>query len=188
MAVDAPARAPGYTSLATLYTCVLLVALSLTWIYLGMRSVMDIGGACAEGGPYVTAQPCPDAAAVLLSLGVPLMMIAAFVGTAAAVPHDAPNLIVPMWGFLFGALGWNFLEYGVLTDGIVWGWLLSGVVFEAMAIPAFLVMLPVGRRDWTSKVRPQPDAEHASLRWAATYALLGVVGVGLAVWSNRAWS
>ena len=188
MAVDAPARAPGYKSLATLYACVLLVALALTWIYLSMRAVMDIGGACAEGGPYVSAQPCPDAAAALLSLGVPLMMIAAFAGTAAAVAHGAPNLIVPMWGFLFGSLGWNFLEYGVFTDGIVWGWLLCGVVFELMAIPAFLVMLPVGRRNWTPQVKPPPDAGHATLRWAATYAVLAAVGVGLAVWSYRAWS
>jgi hypothetical protein len=70
----------------------------------------------------------------------------------------------------------------------VWGWLICGVLFELMAIPAFLVMLPVGRGTWTPKVRPPPDAEHASLRWAATYAVLGVAGVVLALWSFRAWS
>jgi hypothetical protein len=31
------------------------VACGLTWLYLGMRSVMEIGGACASGGPYEVA-------------------------------------------------------------------------------------------------------------------------------------
>ena len=29
------------------------LAACLTLIWLGMRAVMDIGGACAEGGPFV---------------------------------------------------------------------------------------------------------------------------------------
>lgn len=175
-------------SLVVLYTSVILVALCLTWIFLSMRAVMDIGGACAEGGPYVSAQPCPDAASVLLSLGIPVMMVASFVGTAAAVGRGAPNLLVPMWAFLFGSLGWNFLEYGAFTDGIVWGWLLCGVLFEAMALPAFLVMLPLGGRSWTPTVRSTPDASHARLAWVAAYAVLSVAGVVLAAWSYSAWS
>jgi hypothetical protein len=31
----------------------------ITLVFLGMRAVMDIGGACADGGPYVSANPCP---------------------------------------------------------------------------------------------------------------------------------
>lgn len=180
---------PAYRSLAILYAGVLAVALALTWVYLGMRAVMDIGGACGEGGPYVPVRPCPDGAAALLSVGIPLMIVAAFVGTAIGVGLGAPNLLVPMWAFLFGSLGWNFLEYGAFTDGIVWGWLVCGVVFEAMALPALLVMLPVGRRDWTPQVRPaEPGAGHAARQWVVTYAVLSAVGVVLAVWSYRAWS
>ena len=42
-------------------------ACGLTWLYLGMRRVMEVGGACADGGPYVSAQPCPE--------GVPFLII-----------------------------------------------------------------------------------------------------------------
>ena len=34
-------------------------AACLTVLFLCMRSVMDIGGSCASGGPYEIANPCP---------------------------------------------------------------------------------------------------------------------------------
>ena len=43
--------------------------LCITLVFLGMRTVMDVGGACADGGPYVSAQPCPDGATPALFLG-----------------------------------------------------------------------------------------------------------------------
>ena len=39
------------------------------------------------------------------------MLITAMFGSAAAMSVSAPNLLVPMWGLLFGSLGWNFLEF-----------------------------------------------------------------------------
>jgi hypothetical protein len=39
------------------------------------------------------------------------------------------------WPALFLSLGWNFLEYGIAppgSGGIVWGWLIPGVVFVVM--------------------------------------------------------
>ena len=36
------------------------VALCLTVLYYCMRAVMEIGGSCASGGPYVVARPCPS--------------------------------------------------------------------------------------------------------------------------------
>ena len=39
---------------------------------------------------------------------------------------------------LFGSLGWNFLEYAFAEDGIVMGWLIPGIMFELMALPALL--------------------------------------------------
>jgi hypothetical protein len=35
------------------------VACGMTLLFLGMRSVMEIGGACAEGGPFVPVRPAP---------------------------------------------------------------------------------------------------------------------------------
>ena len=48
------------------------------------------------------------------------------------------------WSALFGSLGWNFLEYAFAGDGIEWGWLIPGVVFEAMAIVPLVAILPLG--------------------------------------------
>ena len=51
-----PARPAAY-----LVVGVAGLALCLTLVFLGMRAVMDIGGACADGGPYVSRQSCPGA-------------------------------------------------------------------------------------------------------------------------------
>ena len=50
MAIQQPAAVP-YGRLATLCVCVVLMTTALTWVYRGMRAVMDIGGTCASGGP-----------------------------------------------------------------------------------------------------------------------------------------
>lgn len=48
-----PKRAIGWLLVSAfgLAACVIVM-------FLSMRAVMDIGGACASGGPYVPAQPC----------------------------------------------------------------------------------------------------------------------------------
>lgn len=186
MSVDQPVERATYKRFAILFASVFVLALTLTWVYLSMRAVMDIGGACAEGGPYVAVQPCPDTASVLLSAGIPVMLVASFVGTAVAASLSAPNLLVPMWAALFGSLGWNFLEYGAFTDGIVWGWLICGIVFELMALPAVLVALPFGTSRWV------PETAHDTVLgargWWASYVFLGGVGVVAGVMSYAAWT
>ena len=114
---------------------VLVLGITLTWTFFSMRSVMNVGGSCADGGPYVSSQPCPDAS-FLIAIAIPVMLITAMVGSAAALSINAPNLLIPMWGVLFGSLGWNFLEFAFSGDDIVWGWLVCGVLFWLMAAPA----------------------------------------------------
>jgi hypothetical protein len=110
-------------------------SMSITLLFLGMRAVMDVGGACADGGPYVTAQPCPT--------GVPVAMLAAMLGLFAAaglimwfgsrIGGMAPAVVALGWPVLFIALGWNFLDYAFHAPdgepGPVWGWLIPGVLF-----------------------------------------------------------
>jgi hypothetical protein len=124
-----------------------VVAAAVTLVFLGMRAVMDIGGACAEGGPYVPARPCPEGTFPAMFIGIP----AWFAGTGLLVAGGAslggrwsagPILA---WSGLFGALGWNFLEFAFDDGGPEWGWLICGIVFEAMAIVPLLVLLPIGR-------------------------------------------
>jgi len=61
--------------IAIVCVSVSLIAMSLVWAFFSMRAVMDVGGACADGGPYVSAQPCPDGT-WLIAIAIPLMLIA----------------------------------------------------------------------------------------------------------------
>jgi hypothetical protein len=171
----------SFGSQAVLCVCVLLQGLCLTWAFLSMRAVMSIGGACADGGPYVSAQPCPDGA-VLIAVAIPVLLISAMVGTAAATSLAAPNLLIPMWAVLFGSLGWNFLEFAFGSEpGIVWGWLVCGVVFELMALPAVLGIFQ-GVRGMVAPPENQTTPV-GSVWWVPTYAVLGTLGLLLGWWT-----
>ena len=112
--------------------------LCITLVFLAMRAVMDIGGACADGGPYVSAQSCPDGATPALLLGI----FGGFGFGALGAAYGARvggYAWIPLlgWTALFASLGWNFLDYGLVNppegEGIIWGWLIPGVLFQAMA-------------------------------------------------------
>ena len=170
-----PTQAPRLplVRLSVLVVTVALVALTITWTFLGMRAVMDIGGACATGGPYVPVQPCPEGASVMLSVAIPVLLLATFAGTGVAVTIKAPTLLLPMWVLLFGSLGWNFLEYAFKAgDGVEIGWLVCGIVFEAMALPAAAMLVVAGGKG----------------RWWLLYALTGAAGLVLGLWSFRSWA
>ena len=143
------------------------LAMCLTLEFLGMRAVMDVGGSCADGGPYVSAQSCPDAAAAvplgifgLLLFGAIAMVYGSRLGGIwGAVPFLG-------WTGLFGSLGWNFLDYGLFNPppefGVEWGWIFCGVTFEAMAFGPLLLAIPGIRAARRSRggpavmVRPMP--------------------------------
>jgi hypothetical protein len=117
------------------------VACAITVVFLAMRRVMDIGGACASGGPFVPVQPCPEGVPGLLVGGIILGLAMAFAYAWVTLSAGIPGFAWLMWPALFGALGWNFIDYGVSPpDGgdPVWGWLVCGVVFFLMAL------LPLG--------------------------------------------
>jgi hypothetical protein len=176
MGVQVPqSTAPWKPAVATV-VAVVVVAVCLTWAYLAMRSVMGVGGSCASGGPYQIATPCPDGS-ILIAPAIPVMLITCFIGTATASAVGAPNLLVPMWGVLFGTMGWNFLEFSFKGPDIVWGWLVCGVMFWAMALPAFVWM--------ATQLRPLVAKASTSRAWMWTpaYGVLGAVGLLLGWWS-----
>jgi hypothetical protein len=124
------------------------LATGITLVFLGMRSVLDVGGACASGGPYVPAQPCPEGAVPALFLGVigGLGFGALALASAGRIGGAWPGVvIIAGWSGLFASLGWNFLDYGLVNppEGgtVIWGWLIPGLVFEAMAIAPVLIAL-----------------------------------------------
>lgn len=129
------------------------LALCITWLFLGMRSVMDIGGACADGGPYVPVQSCPEGVPVFMTLG--MFGLFGFGGlglyAGARVGGAWAGLPLLAWPGLFLSLGWNFLEYGIAPPaelapdgGAIWGWLVPGVIFVLMGgVPLWFA--------WTSR-------------------------------------
>lgn len=173
--------------IALLVGGVVVMSLALTWTFLSMRSVMYVGGTCADGGPYVSAQPCPEGAG-FIGIAIPLMILGTFAATVAAVRMAAPNLLVPMWTLLFGSLGWNFLEFAFKwPGGTDPGWLICGIVFELMAFPALLFILFTSGTMWTSNTGgSRPDPATSTMWWAA-YLALGFVGVALGAWSFYSW-
>lgn len=111
----------------------------LTLVFLGMRSVMDVGGACADGGPYVSAQPCPDGAALALFGGVLGLFAAAglIIWFGSRLGGGYVSIVFLGWPALFISLGFNFIQYGVNPPAadpsrLEWGWLIPGVMFWAM--------------------------------------------------------
>lgn len=122
------------------------VSAALTILFLSMRSVMKIGGACASGQTaFEIVHPCPH--------GVPLLMLGAvwggllFAGLYAwqSFRNGVPSLVALLWPALFLSLGWNFLQYGISPPGdggLVWGWLVCAVVFILMGGIPLVAILP----------------------------------------------
>ena len=163
--------------------CVLVVTIGVTWAFYSMRAVMNVGGACADGGPYVSAQPCPDGAA-LIAIAIPVMLITAMVGSGVAAVVNAPNLLVPMWAGLFGSMGWNFFEYAFKGPDVVWSWLVCGVLFWAMAAPAVFGMLVAVKNAVAPPATPSPHT--GSRWWVPAYAVLMSIGFLAGAWTWNA--
>jgi hypothetical protein len=114
------------------------VAACLTLLFMGMRGVMDLGGWVATGGPYEIAHPAPDWV-WLIPVSIVCGVACGGLNVVAAWRAGGFTLLPFIWSALFFSLGWNFLEYGLRPpegDGLVWGWIVCGVVFWIMAIPA----------------------------------------------------
>jgi hypothetical protein len=156
---------PGIGGVVLLAVGVAGFTMCLTLLYQGMRDVMDIGGYCAEGGPYVIQRPCPEGTIPATLLGTFGMLLFGAVAMAGAFKVGGYGwLLIAGWTALFAALGWNFLDYGVLNppnEKIEWGWLIPGVMFELMAwVPAaFVVKMALDARSGhaTGRSQPQPN-------------------------------
>jgi hypothetical protein len=102
---------------------------------------MDVGGFCAEGGAYAIEVHCPQGVAWMMPLSIFGMMIGGAI-YAFNVVKGSTNFTYLFWTALFGALGWNFLDYAIFKgEQVDIGWLICGVMFWLMAFgPLFLLM------------------------------------------------
>jgi hypothetical protein len=136
------------------------VTCALTMVYLSMRAVMDVGGFCAEGGAFEIKTHCPQ--------GVPGVMIGSLWGGIILAGvyvwqtfrNKVPSFTGLLWPALFLSLGWNFLDYAFdppgTDGGVVWGWLICGILFVLMGGLPLLVMLPATIRAFTREAdRPR---------------------------------
>jgi hypothetical protein len=121
------------------------LAAGITLLFLGMRAVMDVGGFCAEGGPYVIETQCPEGAAGATLLGIFGGLAGLFLAIwkGAAIGERAVGVLFLAWPALFGVIGLNFLVYGFDPPGEgagwAWGWLICGGVFWVMAFGPLLL-------------------------------------------------
>ena len=143
-------RRPRLGDTAVYLLAVALLAASLTLVFLSMRAVLDIGGFCADGGPFVIETHCPEGVPLLITGGIFGLFgfggLMAWKGSQLGEPFGA--LVLLAWPALFLSLGWNFLEYAFWppapAQGIVWGWLIPGVIFMLMGGLPLLALLPSG--------------------------------------------
>jgi len=121
----------------------------LVLVFLGMRAVMEIGGACASGNtPFEIQRQCPK--------GVPGLMFGGIFGGLVflgvyTVNTIGPNLTLLGWPALFLSLGYNFADYGIdppasFGGGVSVGWLVCAVLFFLMGgVPLVLWIMAVTR-------------------------------------------
>ena len=148
-----------------------------------MRAVMDVGGMCAEGGPYVIETTCPEGTSLATLLGIlgglAALGLAAWKG--AAIGEGAVAVLFLAWPALFGVLGLNFLQYGFDPPGDdpgwAWGWLICGIVFEAMAFGPLLLGA------WGARAAAGPGSTAAASR--ASRAAPGGERLGAAIREAR---
>jgi hypothetical protein len=148
--ITTPARySPPWLAIAGLLVGMAGIAGSITVVFLGMRSVLDVGGQCASGGPYVIAVPCPDGTwtlplAVFAGLGF-AFLAAAGGSKIGGIYATLPGLA---WVGLFCSLGFNFLQWGIAppadptvdtSGGLVFVGL--GLMFEVMGIAPLVTTL-----------------------------------------------
>ena len=156
-----------------------VLALCLTMLFLAMRAVMEVGGACASGGPYEIATPCPR--------GIGWMMpVAIFGGLASALvlaitAGDGPRLWTLAWPALFLSLGWNFFEFGLDPpgqEGTSPGWLVCAALFALMGgVPLVGVVRYAGRVTfWGS---PTATSQERAVRATVVASLLAAVALGI---------
>jgi hypothetical protein len=164
-------RGWGITDVVLYLVGVAGLAAALTILWLGMRAVLDIGGYCAEGGPYVIDRHCPDGVALLIPLSIfGGLGSAALMGWKGAALGGAwAGLVLLAWPALFLGLGWNFLQYAFAppppSQGVELGWLIPGIIFVIMGAVPLLALIP--SRSRTSGRRREPAQPSAGERFAA---------------------
>lgn len=174
------------------------IAVAVTLLFLGMRSVMGVGGYCASGGPYQIRVECPHAIDWLLPVSVIGGVLCLFVFLVSS-PDAVRRWAILAWTGLFLALGWNFFDFGLPWQGHPGEpvWIVLGFVFLVLALSPIVPVLRSGRRasgqapgdeqvdfvarsghgdaftwEWSSASRSEADSEVGTVAGVAIAAAL----------------
>jgi hypothetical protein len=121
-----------------------LLAAAVTVAYRAMRAVAEVGGYCADGGPYVSAQHCPHGTVGAVTAAVGLGLAGAITSTIAAGRLRVPSPMLLAWAGGFGSMAWLYLHFGLhpASGGPRdVGWLVCAGVFAVVAV----LPLPLSR-------------------------------------------
>ena len=106
------------------------------------RSVIAVGGFCAEGGPYEIAVACPENTLVLAPIGVIGLVVGLLLYLVFRL-RIGPNWIFALWPVAFIGSAWTFLQAGLYpppNSGSTWPLFVMAVFFGlAGALPLWLV-------------------------------------------------
>jgi hypothetical protein len=144
-----------------------LLAGAYTVLFLGMRSVMAIGGSC--GG--VGAPRCPGNVGGLMPAAIWGGLIFAGLYIWQCVKHDVPSFTSLLWPALFLSLGYNFFDYAFNGGAVASGFLICGVVFGLMGAVPLIYAVP---HLWKVYARGEIDADkpwHVTATGSAVGAL-----------------
>src|SRR5207248_2770446 len=164
----------------------------LTLLYQSMRSVMDVGGSCASGGPYAISRPCPEGVAWVMPVAIFGMIISVGLSLLGGFSEGGPRPYAFAWSALFLALGWNFLDYGFDAPGggTSAGWLVCGFVFVAMGGVPLVALLWKTAARWAlwgpTEEQPTPRLPRRDARPRPAYTPAPSAGGGLIVPSSIA--
>ena len=108
----------------------LLFAFSFSLFCLGLLGVLQVGGSCADGGPFVIAVHCPETTDAFTLGGVYGGVGAVFVAIVLARRFGVTILLA--WTILFLVLGIPFLIAG-------FPFVIGGLLFVAMALAPLVI-------------------------------------------------
>jgi hypothetical protein len=118
---------------------------SITLFNLSTRTVLDLGGRCATGGPFEIAVECPDSIWVTFaSLAAGGVFLVVLGGGSARL--GGPRIAWVAWPALFLSLAWTTWSAGVEHDEISAAIPMVGL-FVLLGTPVAVVALWLGLRD-----------------------------------------
>lgn len=109
----------------------LIFAFAFTVFCLSLFGVLQVGGTCADGGPYVIAVHCPENTGFFTQVGVYGGLLAVLVSLMIARAFGT-RLVVLAWPILFLTLALPFLLAGL-------PFVVIGAMFVIMAIAPLVI-------------------------------------------------